>query len=161
MDLARKFLSKVYEEELKFLKDMLTNENYRDYLYVGPLSLEEIIQKFEHHYKEISDEASLDEMEIENSEFKRHVENLENAIKEERIEEIKLAYNAITQILIFDGDDFIFTDYMQRSRTVRDDSGYKTKKEDLINFVLGKDNNAEKIKKLLNQDETPKPGKRH
>ena len=46
MDLARKFLSKVYEEELKFLKDMLTNENYRDYLYVGPLSLEEIIQKF-------------------------------------------------------------------------------------------------------------------
>lgn len=149
MELARKFLAKVYSEEIIFLKDMLNNESYRDYLYVGPLSLEDIIQKFEHYHMELSDEARVDEAEIENDALKKHFDELENAIKNKKIEEIKLAYNAITQMVIFDGDDFIFTDYMQRSRTVRDDSGYKTKEKDLINFVLGKNNDAAKIIKLL------------
>lgn len=149
MELARKFLAKVYSEEIIFLKDMLNNESYRDYLYVGPLSLEDIIQKFEHYHMELSDEARVDEAEIENDALKKHFDELENAIKNKKIEEIKLAYNTITQMVIFDGDDFIFTDYMQRSRTVRDDSGYKTKEKDLINFVLGKNNDAAKIIKLL------------
>ncbi len=149
MELARKFLQKVYAEEVAFLKDMLNNENYRDYLYVGPVGLEDIIQKFEHYNAEFSDEARADEVEFEDDELKKHLEELEGAIKSEKIEKIKLAYNAITQMLVFDGDDFIFTDYMQRSRTVRDDSNYPAKETDLINFVIGKDEDAGKIKKLL------------
>ena len=152
MELAHKFLQKVYGEELRFLKNMLNNESYRDYLYVGPMGLEDIIQKFEHYHMEFSDEARIDEAEIEDAVLKEHLENLESAIKNKKIEEMKLAYNAITQMVIFDGDDFIFTDYMQRARTVRDDSKYPEKEEDLINFVIGKDEDAAKLKKLLEQE---------
>jgi len=146
-----KFLSRVYAEELQFLRDMLDNPNYRDYLYVGPLGLEDIIQKFEHFQKELSDEAAANEMEIENSEFKRQIDYLEVAIESEMMQDIKLAYNAITQLLIFDSDDFIFTDYMQRARTVRDGTNYPTGETDLINFVLGKDEDANKLKTILEQ----------
>ncbi|HIJ98323.1 TPA: hypothetical protein H1005_00055 [archaeon] len=155
MELARKFLEKVYSEELKFLKDMLDNSNYRDYLYVGPLSLESIIQKFEHMHNDIADEAKWDEMLIENIQFKdqsdlkKQIDYLEASIQAEMMQDIKLAYNAITEQLIFDGDDFIFTDYMQRARTIRDDSNYSTKETDLINFVLGKDEDASRLKELL------------
>ncbi len=155
MELARKFLQKVYSEEIRFLKDMLDNPNYRDYLYVGPLALEDIIQKFEHVYNDITDEARWDEMLIERIEdkfqqdLKKQIDYLEAAIQAEMIQDIKLAYNTITQMLIFDGDDFIFTDYMQRARTVRDDLNYSAGGNDLINFVIGKDEDGAKLKKLL------------
>lgn len=149
MKISIKFLVQAYQEQVEFLKEMLRNENYRDYLYVGPLGLEDIIQKFEHEIKDLSNEAEVAEMEVENEEFKRQIDYLEVSLESEMMQDIKLGYNAITQMLVFDKDDFIFTDYEQRVRTIIDDSGFKGEVGKLIPFIIGKKEDAHELKGLI------------
>ena len=149
MKIAIKFLTRAYKEQVDFLKNMLGNPSYRDYLYVGPLGLEEIIQKFEHVLSDLTNEAEVEEMEIENTEFKRHLDYLEASIESGAMKGIKLGYNAITQMLVFDKDDFIFTDYEQRVRTIVYDSGFKEKVGELMPFIIGKKEDARELKGLI------------
>ena len=149
MRLSVKFLVMAYEEQVEFLKEMLDNPNYRDYLYIGPLGLEDIIQKFEHEISDLNNDAEVAEMEIENEEFKRQIDYLEVSLESEMMQNIKLGYNSITQMLVFDKDDFIFTDYEQRVRTIVDDSGFNGKIGKLIPFIIGKKEDAHELKGLI------------
>ena len=149
MKISIKFLIKAYQEQADFLKSMLEDSNYRDYLYIGPLGLEDIIQKFEHEISDLKNDTEVAEMEIENEEFKRQIDYLEVSLESEMMQDIKLGYNAITQMLVFGKDDFIFTDYEQRVRTIIDDSGFKGKIGQLIPFIIGKKEDAHELKGLI------------